>query len=47
MSGGIKVSIMRGKLLVYHQVDSLLDGSEKTLVLQLTSSFEKNVALSI
>lgn len=45
--GGHYISIIRGKLLVYHQVDSLLGGSEKTLVSQLTSSFEKNVALSI
>lgn len=45
--GGHYISVVRGKLVVYHQVDSLLGGSEKTLVSQLASSFEKNVALSI
>ena len=28
--GGHYISVVRGQLLVYHQVDSLLGGSEKT-----------------
>ena len=41
------IPIMRGELSICHKVDSLLGGSEDTLVSQFTSFLKRNVALSI
>lgn len=41
------IPVRRGELLICHKANSLLGGSEKAGVLQVTSSFEHLVALSI
>jgi len=38
---------LRGELSIFHKVDSLLGGSEDTLVSQFTSLLNLDVALSI
>ncbi len=45
--GRYYISVVRGKLLIVHKIDSLLGRSGKALLSQFASFFKKSVALSI